>query len=278
MTSKKFTIVYKTYFNDLEWLKYSLLSLQKYLDFTNIYEIIIYLHDKVTNNLTYLLDNIKMNNFITCRTIPVHYGYHGYIKQMAVKLNCYKDCSTDYIVLLDCDLLLKKSLNFDYFIKKDGKIEWYYLNKMDDPNNEVFTVWKKACEDATFQIKNVHYMSNGFPFVFTRKSLEDADKKFMQMHNCNYDYYCRQRCLHLNISVNAKITDAFAKLSQIFTEFEYIGFYCRNFSDEYTFINTKKCLMEKQHNNDDPNSFFIQNWSHGGITQSTRDKINAILA
>jgi hypothetical protein len=42
-----FTIIYKTYKNDIEWLEYSLLSLKKYLDFSNIYEIIIYSHDIV---------------------------------------------------------------------------------------------------------------------------------------------------------------------------------------------------------------------------------------
>jgi hypothetical protein len=97
-----------------EWFEYSLLSLQKFLNFTNIYEIIIYTHDVVYSEVIHILDRIQMKQHISVRIIPVHYNYHGYIKQMQVKADCYKDCITKYVVLLDSDLILKKPLELIY--------------------------------------------------------------------------------------------------------------------------------------------------------------------
>ena len=97
--SKLFTIVYKTYKNDLCWLRYSLLSLKKNLNTTNIQEIIIYTHDEALHETDELLTNVKLGEFIEYRIIPVHYDYHGYIKQQIIKCNCYKDSKTDYIII-----------------------------------------------------------------------------------------------------------------------------------------------------------------------------------
>ena len=47
------TIVYKTYANDLPWLKYSLLSLKKYA--TNYKNINIYCHDEAYSQLCMML-------------------------------------------------------------------------------------------------------------------------------------------------------------------------------------------------------------------------------
>ena len=255
-----FTIIYKTYEKDFQWLKYSLLSLQKYLERENILEIIFYVHDVSFYSLLELLKKINFSDFIQWRVIPIHYDYHGYIKQQVVKANCYKDCITHYIVILDSDLILKKNLNLQFFIKENGKIEWKYLKIEDRPDYEVFRIWKKAFEDSTFTTKNVHYMSNGFPFVFTKKSLEEAAVKFMEMHKCDYDYYCKQKCENLEIQLNDNPACIFDKISSIFTEFEYLGFFCHHYSDDYIFKNTTTCLMDSQFQKFNTDSFFVQNW------------------
>ena len=274
---QKFTLVYKTYKNDLEWLRYSLLSLQEFLYVENIFEIIIYSHNVVEKEVHNLLESIQMSHYVQYRVLPVNYNIHGYIKQMVVKANCYKDCRTNYIVLLDSDLILKTKLNFESFIKEDGKLEWYYLNKEDDPNNKVFTVWKKAVEDSTRSPQNIHYMSNGFPFIFTKKSLEDAAIKFKELNDCNYEVYCENRCRHENININESIKDIFNKLSKVWTEFEYLGFYCHHYSKDYIFIPTQYCKMKDQFKNPGANSFFVQYWSHGGLDQNIRNQITNII-
>jgi hypothetical protein len=197
---------------------------------------------------------------------------------MEVKLNCYKDVKTKYVVLLDSDLILQKPLNFLSLIRSDGKIEWKYLRKEDDPNNPVFNVWKKACEDATKVPKNIHYMSNGFPFIFTKQSLENGANKFKELHIVNYEDYCHNRCGHENIHIEDATTDIFDKLSKVFTEFEYIGYYCHYFSDDYVFTPTPYCLMDYQSSkNNNINTYFIQNWSYGGINNEILNKIKNII-
>ena len=273
----KFSIIYKTYKNDLQWLEWSLLSLKKFLDPSNIYEVIIYCHDVIFSEVFNLLVRINFKHFINYRIIPVHYNYHGYIKQQQIKADCYKDIKTEYVLFLDSDLLLKKSLNCSSLIRVDGKIEWRYLRKEDDPNNEVFNVWKKAYEDSTKTPKTVHYMSNGFPFIFTRQSLECAANKFKNIHNCDYDRYCHNRCISENIRVEDQTTVVFNRLSRVFTEFEYLGYYCHNFSDDYVFITTPYCLMDSQFQKERPDSYFIQYWSHGGLSSQIVQKIKEIL-
>ena len=274
LSCKKFTLVYKTYRNDLEWLRYSLLSLQKFLKTENIFEIIIYTHDVVYGDVHRLLDDIEMTYFMNYRIIPVQYNYHGYVKQMVVKSNCYKDCKTEYVILLDSDLILKKKLNVESFIKQNGKIEWFYLEKENDPKNDVFTVWKKAVEDSTRVPQTIHYMSNGFPFIFTRKSLEDAANKFIEINGCDYEKYCGDRCYYEGINVSDRITTIFNKLSRIWTEFEYLGFYCHKYSADYIFTPTKHCRMKNQFRNSNTDAFFVQYWSHESLDDSLKNKIN----
>ena len=48
---KKFTIVYKTYKNDLEWFKWSLLSLKTFVNSKDILEILILLPVKGSTNV-----------------------------------------------------------------------------------------------------------------------------------------------------------------------------------------------------------------------------------
>jgi hypothetical protein len=267
MSEKKFTIVYKTYEKDLEWLKYSLLSLQKYLDFNNVNEIIVYTHSIVYQFVHFLLEKINMKEFVPFRIIPVDYDYHGYIKQMTVKANCYKDCKTPYIVILDSDLLLKEKINFNDYFTEDGKINWCYLNvNTNDTSSDIVRVWKKTWEDSNQHPFNIYYMGNHFPFVFTKNSLRDAANKFIEMHGCDYDAYCKNRHDIEGLNINDDIREKFDKLSKVFSEFEYLGFYCHHHSNDYYFS------TERHH----PFAF-IQNWSHGGITEDIKKLLNEVL-
>jgi len=81
----KFTVVYKTYKNDLKWLKYSLLSLQKYV--SNISELIIYYHDECELDLINLMNELDLK--LKTKLIPVVYDMNGYIKQIVVKCMCF---------------------------------------------------------------------------------------------------------------------------------------------------------------------------------------------
>jgi hypothetical protein len=113
------TIVYKTYANDLCWLYYSLLSVDKYV--SGCEEILIYYHSECKNEFEALMNRISIR--LPIRTIPVEYDYHGYVKQMIVKLTCWKDIATPYIMFIDSDCIFNKPFSPHMRIR-DGKLLW----------------------------------------------------------------------------------------------------------------------------------------------------------
>jgi hypothetical protein len=272
---KKFTIVYKTYKNDLEWFKWSLLSLQKYLNKEDILEVLIYTHNIVENNVKNILTELNFYHFLPVRIFPIHYNYHGYIKQMVIKANCYKNINTPFIIILDSDVILKQYILFSSLLTHDNKINWYYLDQKDE-NNIVFSVWKEAVEKSTHQEFNKYYMMTSFPFILTRSSMEKAATKFKELNNCDYEDYCYNQCHHSNIDVELSTTSQFDKLNKIFTEFEFIGFYCHTHSSDYNFI----CYHDAVKNNtliNYGNIYCKQFWSHGGLNDEIRNEIKQIL-
>ena len=258
------TIVYKTYENDLQWLRYSLLSIKKFV--TNYNAILIYCHDKAIDSLTRLLIDIKMDVTV----LPVTYDFHGYIKQMVVKCMCYKDVTTKYVVILDSDTVFTKNYDMGDLIRADGKIEWIYSMKTVNSTGPEWVVWKKAYEDMTNTPQNIHFMSNGFPFIFTRESLEKAEQAFKSRHRMDYNEFCLKRLKSKNIKISDKITDNFPILATIFEEFEWLGYYCKNNSSDYVFL-------DNTNNSRNIWSVLKQHWSHGGITKEIKNELETTL-
>lgn len=258
-----FTIVYKTYDQDLQWLYYSLLSVNKFVK--DIDEIVIYYHDKCEINFKTMMSSIKIN--IPYRIIPISYDYHGYIKQMVVKLNCFNDINTDYIVIVDSDVIFNKEYTPKLKLL-DNKIIWNISIKDNLNNNECqWSVWEKSVENMTKASMNIYYMANGFPFVIKRTTLVDAYNKFIDLHNIDYDTFCKNHLILNNIKSTDFILNIFPKLATIFEEFEFIGWYAQNFTNDYIFINDQS----KNTNN------YKQYWSHGGLTNDIKNEILSIL-
>lgn len=260
------TVVYKTYKNDLKWIKYSLLTLQKFVK--GISEILIYCHDGCCDDLYEIINSINLK----CRIIPVRYDYHGYLKQMTVKACCFKDVKTKYVAIYDSDNIFTSDFNIRDLIEESGKIKWLYWREGQERTIEIET-WREAYEAMTKTKQNVHYMNNGFPFLFTKKSLSNACDKFHEIHGVNYDTFCNDGCIKYNIKVEEAIsgpTGRFPDLSKIFEEFEWLGYYCHNFSDDYIFVPTDSCEHGKRWH-------IIQFWSHGGITSDIMNQIEDLL-
>jgi hypothetical protein len=82
-------------------------------------------------------------------------------------------------------------------------------------------------------------MANGFPFIFTTKSLVEAYNKFKEIHGIDYDVFCNNGCIKYKINVNEPISGSkgrFPDLTKVFEEFEWLGYYCHNFSNDYIFL------------------------------------------
>jgi hypothetical protein len=258
------TIMYKTFGPDLPFLKYSLLSVKKFVK--NYKEIIIYCHDDACADLYVLLKEINLDITI----IPVEYDFHGYIKQMVVKCECYKHVNTKYIVIFDSDNIVKDYLDLNSLVGDNGKITWVYSNKLDSPTNIEWVVWKKAYEEMTKTKQDIHFMTNSFPFIFTRDSLEKAEHLFKAIHNKGYSDFCKDRLNRRKISKTDSIKKAFPMLAEVFEEFEWLGFYCKKYSNDYIFINNKEGINPAKDK-------IIQYWSHGGLTDDIRREIDKII-
>jgi len=261
-----YTIVYKTYKNDLDWLKYSLMSIKKYI--SNIPEIVIYYHDQCKDELHILLDELNID--LKYRLIPVEYDINGYLKQMVIKCMCFKDITTDYILIMDCDVILNNFFNITDLINDDGKINWYLLHKNEsNKNDDQWRVWEKSIKNMVNEDMNTFYMYNGFPFLFKKETLEAAYYHFLSIHGLDYNEFCKRLLNSNNVSVNDPITGPDGKfeiMATIFEEFEYLGWYSSNHTNDYKFI-------------EGPNSLSIRSqfWSHGGLTPEIKNEIEIIL-
>jgi len=246
-SNAQLTVVYKTYGADLPWIKYSLQSLQKFVVYYT--SLVLYCHDEAVAELHTLLDELSL----VATVIPVTYTMHGYIQQMVVKAESYKDIDTPYVVILDSDVVFTAS--FDLRTLVDGKIHWTYSTQHTLPGASEWKVWKSAYEAMTRTSQTMHFMSNHFPFVLTRASMETAAVEFQRMHGMNYSEFCRARLQQLNIAVGACIRENFEALATVFEEFEWLGFSCMHHSPhDYTFSTSSIRKVPCK-----------QFWSHGGI-------------
>jgi hypothetical protein len=261
-----YSIVYKTYENDLKWLRYSLLSLNKFLTDDN-YEIVIYYHDECKANLDKLVSDIDFKCDV--RLIPVTYDIHGYIKQMVVKCMCFMDIENEYIMVVDSDVIFN-----DYFSYKDmmsdGKINWFYLNRTEENyNDEQWLVWQDSVFGMTNQDMNIYYMYNGFPYLFKRETLEKAYHKFIELNGLSYNDFCKNKLELKDVNVNDNISGSDGKfmiMATIFEEFEYLGWFADNFTNDYNFI-------------EGPNKWNVrkQFWSHGGLNENIESEIHDMI-
>lgn len=276
-----FTIVYKTYQNDLLWINYSLQSINKFV--YDIDEIIIYYHNECKANLEQLLSIIQLK--FPLRIIPVIYDFHGYVKQMVVKSMCFQDVKTDYVVFVDSDVIFDKPYTpkiklinteinteiqnqIEIKTQQENKIIWNIINKTETNKNDCqWSVWEKSVENMTQKPMNIYYMANGFPFVMKTITLHDAYYKFIEIHNMDYNQFCKIHLDANNVKVYQSIFNVFTTCAKIFEEFEYLGWYAHNFTNDYIFTDDQS----KNTNN------YKQYWSHGGITSQISSEINSIL-
>jgi hypothetical protein len=258
------TIVYVTYEADLPWIYYSLQSVHIFA--RDISDILIYCHDACINTLSQLITTITCRYPI--RILPVHYDYHGYIKQMVVKCMSYKDVECKYILFLDSDTILKRPFTIQNRIDEEGRICWHVLRRTQSNfKNEAFTTWEKAVAATTKTKMGSYYMWNGFPFLLTRASLDCAEQKFRELHGVSYDMYMITKCLGAGIKSTDRILHKFSTLATIFEEFEYMGWFCERYTTDYSW-----------HTTEPDRTFLHQYWSHGGLTDTIRAEIEAILA
>ena len=260
----KLTVVYKTYANDLVWLKYSLISLEK--QFKHPFKLLIYCHDKAVNQLEKLLDEVD----VFAKVIPVTYDINGYLKQMVVKCMCWQDVDTEYVAIMDSDVVFKAPVYFKDFFR-GTKMTWNYLARTkQNETEEVWGVWKDAVHRMTGKNMDTYYMYNAFPFAFKTASLKGAYDFFIKLHGVDYNEFCRKGLDEAKVLPTDPVSGPdgkFPAMSKIFEEFEYLGWYFQNNTKDYLFFEgPNRNSMETR----------VQYWSHGGI-DSKKEEIEKIV-
>jgi hypothetical protein len=232
-------------------------------------EIVIYYHDQCLEDLNVILEEFK--NDLKYRLIPVEYDINGYIKQMVIKCMCFEDINTDYILIMDCDVIFIDFFNIDELICADGRINWYLLHKNElNKNDDQWRVWEKSIKNMVNEDMNTYYMYNGFPFLFKRETLEGAYREFLSIHGVDYNEFCKKSLDSKGILHSDPITGPngkFEEMATVFEEFEYLGWYSYKHTNDYRFI-------------EGPNQLSIRSqfWSHGGITPEIKAEIEKVLS
>lgn len=207
------------------------------------------------------------------QTIAIGYDFHGYLKQMTVKCMCFRDVTTKYVVILDSDIIFTMDYYFNLPTNENDKMTWNVLDKnKDNCNQQVWSVWGNSVKNMINKPMNRFYMQNGFPFIFKTETLKKAYIKFKEIHGVDYDSYCKTMLDKHQIICSDPITGSngkFAILATIFEEFEYLGWFCENFTNDYIFSN-----QYHQKNIVYP---VKQYWSHGGLTANIEKEIKQIL-
>lgn len=243
------TIVYLTYGQDLPWLNMSLYSVRKYV--RNYKDIVIYCHDQVIDDLNRVLSlypELKIS-----KVIPVTYNYHGYIKSMVTRCFCFRDIESEYYMFVDCDCEFTTRFEPEQLTVGDRICYSYVPFAHGDPNWLIYRTWQTAYEAMTLEPQKDYFLANDFPHLFTRKSLENACNKFIELHGKDYEEFAKERC-----AVDPSFTQLqkFDELCKVFIDFEYLGWFCLKYEETYRF--TKKSKQE----------FLkfgcINHWSHGG--------------
>ena len=81
--------------------------------------------------------------------------------------------------------------------------------------------------------------------------------------------FCKKNLISLNVSSKDPLTGINGKfpiMSTIFEEFEYIGWFSYNHTNDYCFIEGPNTIIN-----------CLQFWSHGGLTEDIKINIEEVL-
>jgi len=192
-------IFYKTYINDIEWLKYSLKSLAK--------------HVKGYNNIVIIVPNKELLNGVDLpeRTIVKEVNEYGsgYLFQQVCKIQAHKYCDAEFIFFSDSDCIFDHDINVQDFVS-DGKPEILYTHysKVGDA-----VCWKKPTETFIKERVDYEFMRRNC-LIYHRSTLEA-----IEIYEPNLEY----------IIMN----------SERFSEYNAIGVYAWTYEkDKYNFTDT----------------------------------------
>lgn len=224
----KTDIFIKTYKKDFPFLRYCLLSIQKFC--TGFNEVVIVCPNKD-------VDLLKSYGFPDIRVVGIEEKGNGYMYQQVVKLKAFNYCNAEAILYVDSDcVFIKPSSPKDFM--HDGR-PMLLRTKYDKPGMPLF--YQKSTEKATGFKSEWEYMRR-HPMMHLREvlmSFPDMEQYVLSPENIQ------------------------------FSEFNYIGQMIeKHHAEKYVLTDTDFYLPEKR---------LEQFWSHGGMTEQTKQLIEEYL-
>ena len=253
----KYSVFYRTYRGDFQWLKYSLATLKKHLkDYS---EIVIVMPPGDYGLLKEQMGQWDLPKGIVTYRDNTFEG-DDYLGQQACKLRAYEYASFPLILFVDSDMMFKADTNLDQFMK-DGKpciLKTSYADLAGTPEQGTdklgaACVWKPITEKAAGFPVEFEYMRR-LPLLYYRSTIKALTWYFIEQHGENVESY-----LH-------KLTD------RSFSEFNLLGAYTewkKSEASKYYFLDTSKEEL--------PILNSRQYWSWGGLTPEIETEIKKIL-
>lgn len=236
----KADIFIRTYEKDLEWLKYCLKSITKYV--TGYRQIIICIPEPQQK----LLDswNLTTEKIVTC---PVY--NEDYLGQQVSKIQAYKYTDAEAIIFIDSDCCFNKYVNLQSELFQEGKPIVY--KTMYEKVGEAIC-WKGITEKTIGESLEYEYMRR-LPFVFLSKTLRSADLFFKLKHGKESEEYI------------------LAQPGRHFSEFNYMGAYADLFEKE------NYCIKDTEIDGFG-NIYLKQFWSWSNLTIEEKEELEALTA
>lgn len=231
-------IFIRTYKNDLPWLRYCLMSIQKYV--TGYGKIVI----GIPENQIHLLKpfNLTQETIISC---PVYAD--DYLGQQIDKLNADVYCDSEYILFVDSDCVFTKPFNCNDLLNEGNPV--MYKTNYSKVGEGI--CWKPITEKALNK-KGIQFeYMRRLPLMYRSETIADLREYMGLIHAVPMEQYVTSQPL------------------RAFSEFNALGAFADAFcNDQYEFKNTDDGVDE---------NCLIQHWSWGGITPQIRKKIEEIL-
>lgn len=156
-------IFIRTYKNDLEWLKYCLKSINKYV--TGYRNIII----SIPQNDKHLLDSWNLTIEKVASWNPT--TDNGYIDQQINKLLAYQTTDANYILFVDSDCIFKEPVNVQEHYFMDN-IPYLMKTRYELVGDAI--CWKETTESIIGKPLEYEYMRR-IPCLYRSETLKDLD-------------------------------------------------------------------------------------------------------
>jgi len=156
-------IFIRTYKNDLEWLKYCLKSINKFV--TGHQSIII----SIPEGEKHLIDSWNLTSEKVIGWNPT--TDNGYIDQQINKLLAYKSTNADYILFVDSDCIFKEPVNIQEHYFMDN-LPYLMKTRYELVGDAI--CWKETTESIIGQPLEYEYMRR-IPCLFRSQTLKNLD-------------------------------------------------------------------------------------------------------